>query len=388
MVNDVIKLNKLAEEAANEQNPKWKKMIERNKPLYNTRIDFRTDFQRDYTRVIYSNAYKRLKHKTQVFFCPTSDHVCTRIEHVNHVESISYMLAKAFGLNTELTKTISVSHDIGHSPFGHKGEKILSEILEKDVGKKFWHEGNGVECVDNIELLENREGQKENLNLTYAVRDGIISHCGEIDENSIKPRKEAIDLKDYKRPNEYSPYTWEGCIVKVADKISYLGRDIEDALRFEILDSKDLEELNKILEFAENGYNTLNNTNIINYLSIDLVKNSSLDNGLMFSMRGMELINRLKRFNYERIYNNERVKVAEDYFRLIILTIYDVLRNVYAENINKIEENPSAKFYLPVIHEFVQWLKNYCIENKDENLRNNKIYDIRKKEDYCSAIVE
>ena len=81
--------------------------------------------------------------------------------------------------------------------------------------------------MDNIELLEDREQNEQNMNLTYAVRDGIISHCGEVDQNSIRPREEYIDLKDYTRPNEYSPYTWEGCVVKIADKISYIGRDID-----------------------------------------------------------------------------------------------------------------------------------------------------------------
>ena len=262
-----MKLNKLTIEAANENNPKWSQMILREKKLYSANIDLRTEFERDYTRIIYSNAYKRLKHKTQVFFSPANDHICTRIEHVNHVESISYVLAKALGLNTELTKTIAVAHDLGHSPFGHAGEKVLNEISMRDTNKRFWHERNGLNCVDNIELLENREGYKENLNLTYAVRDGIVSHCGEIDENSLRPRQEAIDLNNYTRPNEYAPYTWEGCVIKIADKISYLGRDIEDALRFNILNNDDIQELETMLNFQSTGYDTLNNTNIINYIT-------------------------------------------------------------------------------------------------------------------------
>ena len=200
-----IEFNKLATVAANEENPKWEQMIKRNKELYKASVDLRNEFERDYTRVLYSNAYKRLKHKTQVFFSPTNDHICTRIEHVNHVESISTMLAKSFGLNLELTKTMAIAHDLGHSPFGHRGEQVLNDIMIRDVNGSFWHEKNGVNYVDNIELLENREGYRENLNLTYAVRDGIISHCGEIDENSLKPRDEAIDLDIYTKPNEYAP---------------------------------------------------------------------------------------------------------------------------------------------------------------------------------------
>ena len=184
----------LKEQSANPNNPNWNNIIQRKSSLYQRNNDIRSDFERDYTRVINSRAYRRLKHKTQVFFSPENDHICTRIEHVTLVESISYTIAKYLGLNTELTKAISIAHDIGHSPFGHHGEKI-----------------------DKIELLETPEGKYQNLDLTYGVRDGIISHCGEIDEISIKPRTEYIDLKDYEHPNQYAPYTWEGCVVKIAD---------------------------------------------------------------------------------------------------------------------------------------------------------------------------
>lgn len=383
-----IELNKLAEESANENNPKWNQMILREKELYSANTDLRTDFERDYTRIIYSNAYKRLKHKTQVFFSPSNDHICTRIEHVNHVESISYVLAKALGLNTELTKTISVAHDLGHSPFGHAGEKVLNEISMRDTNKKFWHERNGLNCVENIELLENREGYKENLNLTYAVRDGIISHCGEIDENSLKPRKEAIDLNNYTRPNEYAPYTWEGCVIKIADKISYLGRDIEDALRFNILNNEDIQELETMLNFHNTGYDTLNNTNIINYLTVDLLKNTSIEKGLTFSARGLNLINTLKEFNYKKIYKNEKLRKGDEYFKVIIYTIYDVLKSIYSTKIENIAD--ANKMYPELINEFTNWLKNYCTdeENVETKLKNNKIYDINKKEDYYTAIID
>ena len=383
-----MKLNKLTIEAANENNPKWSQMILREKKLYSANIDLRTEFERDYTRIIYSNAYKRLKHKTQVFFSPANDHICTRIEHVNHVESISYVLAKALGLNTELTKTIAVAHDLGHSPFGHAGEKVLNEISMRDTNKRFWHERNGLNCVDNIELLENREGYKENLNLTYAVRDGIVSHCGEIDENSLRPRQEAIDLNNYTRPNEYAPYTWEGCVIKIADKISYLGRDIEDALRFNILNNDDIQELETMLNFQSTGYDTLNNTNIINYLTVDLLKNTSIEKGLTFSDSGLNLINKLKKFNYERIYRNDKLLKSNEYFNVIIYTIYDVLKSAYINKIDNIIEN--NKMYPELIYEFVNWLKNYCVDEQDleMKLKNNKMYNINKKEDYCLAIIE
>ena len=216
--------------AINIDNPKWENVISRLQSLTSRSSDLRTAFDRDYTRIIHSNAYRRLKHKTQVFFSPENDHICTRSEHVTHVESISYTIASYLGLNTELTRAIAVAHDLGHSPFGHAGERILSEISKRDLGISFWHEKNGLNFVDSIELLEGHTGYKQNLNLTYGVRDGIISHCGEINENALKPRDEFINLDSYIYPNQYSPYTWEGCVVKIADKISYIGRDIEDAI--------------------------------------------------------------------------------------------------------------------------------------------------------------
>ena len=217
---------------ADENNKKWDVISKREQELYDANTDIRSCFERDYTRILHSNAYRRLKHKTQVFYSPENDHICTRIEHVNYVESISYTIANYLGLNTELAKAIAAGHDVGHSPFGHAGEKVLSEISKRDIGQSFWHERNGLYMVDYIELLEDRNGKKKNLDLTYAVRDGIISHCGEIDENSLYPRTEAIDLeKEYQYPNQYSPYTWEGCVVKISDKISYIGRDIEYAIK-------------------------------------------------------------------------------------------------------------------------------------------------------------
>lgn len=260
---EIYMKNSFKEYAIYENNPKWNNAISRLTPIETKSSDIRTPFDRDYTRIIHSNAYRRLKHKTQVFFSPENDHICTRSEHVTHVESISYTISSYLGLNTELTKAIATAHDLGHSPFGHSGEKILSKISKRDLGIKFWHEKNGLDFVDYIELLEGHDGYKKNLNLTYGVRDGIISHCGEINENSLRPREEFIDLNNYLKPNQYAPYTWEACVVKIADKISYIGRDIEDAITLGIIDDH-LQELYDLLNY--NSSEKLNNSTIINHL--------------------------------------------------------------------------------------------------------------------------
>lgn len=374
--------NKFKDYAANENNPKWLNMIERESEIYKRDKDIRSEFERDYTRIIHSNAFRRLKHKTQVFYSPENDHICTRIEHVLHVESVSYTIAKYLGLNTELTRAIATGHDLGHSPFGHEGERILSEITKKELGETFWHEKNGLDYVQKIELLEDYNQNKQNLNLTYAVRDGIISHCGEIDENKVKPREEFIDLNDYKTPNQYAPYTWEACVVKVADKISYLGRDIEDAITLGILDEK-LEDLYKILQSNK----VINNTVIINHLVRDLCENSSVENGLCFSEETFNLIKEIKSFNCNNIYKAPKITISVRYFNILLHEIYYILKSAYAgtKTLEKIQG--MKKIYPEVFESFEQWLSNYWNLYRSEKNKNDMLFEIENEKHYCKAII-
>ena len=385
--------NLLKQVSANEENPMWNNLIKREKELYNKKNEIRSPFQRDFNRILYSNSYKRLKSKTQVFFAPSNDHICTRIEHVNHVESISYTIANELGLNVELTRAISIAHDLGHSPFGHKGERILNEISKRDINKSFWHEKNGLTYVDNIDLLDDNNGFKQNLDLTYAVRDGIISHCGEINQSQIKPRDNYIDLEtEYDSVAKYEPYTWEGCVVKISDKISYIGRDIEDALRFKILSKSELEELNDILKLDEKI--CLNNTNIINDLIGETLNNVSIENGFSFSEDGLNLLDNIKSFNEQHIYRSDKLRKSHKYFKLIINTIYDLLKSIYDESTQRINKETIHRLYPEVIDEFLSWLKQYSIqtyfcENTSnlDYLKNKKLFNIEKPEDYYLAII-
>lgn len=377
---------KFSSVAATPSNPNWNNLISRKDELYKKENDVRSEFERDYDRIIYCNAYRRLKHKTQVFFLPKNDHICTRIEHVNNVDATSYTIAKALGLNTTLTRAISISHDIGHSPFGHKGEQILNRICMENDLEAFWHERNGLNFVDNIELLTNVNNEEKNLNLTYAVRDGIISHCGEIDEISLKPRTEFIDLeKYYIKLNQYSPYTWEGCVVKISDKISYLGRDIEDAISMGILDSN-LNELYDLLEQPRSA--NLNNTNIIGDLIADLCLNSSANEGLKFSTATFEKIKRLKQFNYKYIYKHKCMNPSERYFSLVLNEIFNTLNECY-DGMNTLEKLNSIKpFYTKVIDTFIKWISCYWnIETDRTHLKNKILYDMNNIKDYQTAII-
>lgn len=392
-------MKKFEQEAMTPSHPRWKDMTRREDPLYERRNDVRSPFARDYTRILHSHGYRRMKQKTQVFFNIDNDHICTRMEHVAHVESVSGTIAGYLGLNTELTKAIAIGHDIGHAPFGHQGERILNEISLKLLGRPFWHEKNGLRLVDNIELLPDNYNIRRNLDLTYAVRDGIISHCGEVDQNGLHPRDEYISLEnEFTIPGEYQPATWEGCIVKISDKIAYVGRDIEDAISLGFIDN---EAKQILLEMArENDEKVMNTTVIMNNMIEDICKYSSLDRGICLSPKYNEQLNEIKRFNYKYIYGNRRFKPYQKYSELVIHQVFDSLEDLYREGPMKIWESleEEKKWRPALMNEFALYLAQYCYVNTvpEGELRaralscdNRKIYqDLGTKELYTQAVLD
>ena len=176
--------------------------------------DSRGPYYRDTTAIIHSSPFRRLKHKTQVFFAPSNDHICTRMEHVLHVASIASSICRPLGLDSELAWAIGMGHDLGHTPFGHVGERIISKLSEERGLGKFEHEINSLRVVDF--LAEHGKG----LNLTYAVRDGIISHNGESISMRIRPTFEIKDLSSIKERKGLIPSTYEGVVVRFSDTIA------------------------------------------------------------------------------------------------------------------------------------------------------------------------
>lgn len=340
-------------EALTSDNPKWEAGTKRSSSLYERGNDIRDEAQRDYTRLLHCQAFSRLKHKTQVFFAPTNDHVCTRMEHSLHVASVAQTIAGELGLNESLVGAISIGHDIGHSPFGHHGEDCLNALIKGDgtisggahnsrcnplPAKSFWHERNSLFFADYIECLADPTGRQRLLDLTYAVRDGIVCHCGEIDQQGLRPRTEVLDLYDIKKPGAVSPFTWEGCVVRVADKISFLGRDIEDARAYHILDMGAYRELREIVT-STLGSNVwqgraVNTTVLINDLIVDLIRNSSLETGLCFSKPCFAFLTAIRDFNLKRIYNHWRLCEFKKYASLVLGTLYRTLMRLapYVEN--------------------------------------------------------
>src|SRR6201996_7972951 len=172
----------------------------------------RTPFQRDRDRIVHSKAFRRLKHKTQVFVSPTGDHYRTRLTHTLEVAQVSRTVARALALNEDLVEAIGLGHDLGHPPFGHIGEDALDRCLREHFGASFLHHEHSLRVVDSLE----RDGQ--GLNLTEPVRDGIVSHSGRAAE----------------------PSTLEGKIVRLVDRVAYINHDIDDALRAGLLAPGDL----------------------------------------------------------------------------------------------------------------------------------------------------
>jgi len=368
-------------------NSKWEQCIFRE---FKEERNLRSEFEKDYNRIIHTKAYRRLKHKTQVFFAPKNDHLCTRIEHVNLVSSASYTLSNFLGLNTELTTAIANGHDVGHAPFGHEGEKHLKRLSEIYLdGQTFFHEGNSLRFLDSIETLESKSGMIKNLNLTYAVRDGIVNHCGEVNEHGLYPREEGIDLKEIRKRNQYRPYTWEGCVVKISDRVAFLGRDIEDSIDIGILTLRELKALSSSIKMP---VEKINNANILSIIIPDLCLNSSPEEGLKFSNKVLELIDKVYSFSLDKIYNNERLNVYKEFIRDIIYSIFNMLMEFYkgVKTINSLMN--SKKIYPKLMTEFIKWLKKYSsIHGKTirgENHNNKILYKIENKNSYTQAVID
>ena len=393
VVSDLDK-QALAHVASTEDNPCWSTHTERIKPLYRRPSDIRSPYERDYTRILHCLAYRRLKHKTQVFYNIDNDHICTRMEHVQHVESVSCTIAKFLGLNTDLTRAIAMGHDLGHAPFGHQGENELSLLRKENDLDKFWHERNSLRVIDKLELLENSNREFDNLCLTYAVRDGIISHCGEVDQNGIKPRCEAIDLDTFNSPGEYQPYTWEGCVVKISDKIAYLGRDIEDAIRLHFIGFPQLKKLAQISN--KYGESTINTTVIIHNFIKSICDNSSIDNGIRLSDKYNEMLGEIKRFNYKYIYKNEKFIVYNEYVNSLIRAVYNALISSYNGADTFAELAKLAKVYPVLTADFSDFLCKYVEPGllgkkaiSYKRYRNDKIYGtLASKQIYAQAIID
>ncbi|MBS3937268.1 MAG: HD domain-containing protein [Peptococcaceae bacterium] len=276
-------------------------------------VDLRGDYFRDITAIIHSTPFRRLKHKTQAFYAPQNDHICTRIEHVLHVSTIAVTICRALGLDADMAQAIALAHDLGHAPFGHEGERVLNNRARTVGG--FIHELHGLRVVDVIA----RGGQ--GLNLTYAVRDGLVSHCGEIFDQRLVPCAAPRDLSTLV-DRGHAPGTYEGCVVRFADKVAYLGRDLEDAITAKFITIDEVDPVVRAALGTSNGQ-------IIGTLVGDIVEESRDKDYIGFSNEKMELVRRLYAFNKERIYRHPRMERYRIFCQRIIEGVFEYLYGLF-----------------------------------------------------------
>ncbi len=249
--------------------------------------DIRTVFQRDRDRIIYCKSFRRLKHKTQVFLSPEGDHYRTRLTHTLEVSQIARTIARSLRLNEDLTEAIAMGHDLGHTPFGHAGERVLNEICSGG----FKH---NVQSRRVVEKLENGTG----LNLTFEVRDGIENHT-----------------------SRSKPSTLEGKVVSYADRIAYINHDIDDAMRAGIITDADL-------PFTSNMKLGTTHSQRINTLISDIIKNSMDKNDVVMSSEIYSVMNELRDFMFKNIYNkNSSAKTEEDKAEGVIRNLFNAYMN-------------------------------------------------------------
>src|SRR5437764_2765233 len=242
----------------------------------------RTPFQRDRDRILHSKAFRRLKGKTQVFIDPAGDHYRTRMTHTLETTAIARGVARALRLNEDLVEAIGLGHDMGHTPFGHAGEEALDDALEAHFGRRFRHNEHSLQIA-------------EALNLTAEVRDGILTHTG-----------------------EREPATLEGKIVRIVDRVAYINHDIDDAVRFGILDPADLPQ-EEVALLGDRG------SARIDALVHDLVESSQAAGEIVQSEEVGSAMLALRTFMFERVYLGPHARLEQERARTTIRRIFDHL---------------------------------------------------------------
>ncbi len=318
----------------------------------------RSPFAIDRDRILYSGAYRRYQGKTQVFsFTNMFDEEMTnRSLHTTYVSQIARTIGQNLGLNTELIEAIALGHDLGHTPFGHDGEVALSACCQKYGIGHFHHNIQSLNVVDYI----TKRGK--GMNLTFQVRDGIISHDGEVHNTRLIPdwNKTEAEIKKYiekkKNGEKYSwmPATMEGCVVRISDTIAYIGQDIEDAIRYKILDPNEIPK-----ECTD--YLGKTNGEIINTLVQSVILNSYGKDYIAFDEKTSSQLLNLKKFNYQRIYTNQHVKNA----KIVINKSMSLMFDQYMEDLEQ-ERTDSKIYYQFLNHKNREYIEKF---NNAEKVR-------------------
>lgn len=316
-------------------------------------FNIRSEFSRDADRILHSTAYTRYMDKTQVFSLFNNDLITHRGLHVQFVSKIARTIGRALKLNEDLIEAIALGHDLGHVPFGHTGERYLSNICEnKGIG--YFHHN-----VQSVRVLSELEKHGKGLNITVQVLDGILCHNGEILSRRYVPNFEKTPedfLAEYEcssRDKDFDktirPMTLEGCVVRISDIIAYIGRDIEDAIKVKLMERKEL----------PTGVTSVlgdNNSTIIDILVEDLIIHSYDKSYLEFSSEKYVALKKLLEFNYKHIYSNPKKEDREEKYRGLFVNLYESLKNDL--------ENKRGRIY----NYYLEMNKNYTKSNSFDKI--------------------
>jgi dGTPase len=283
----------------------------------------RTPFQRDRDRIVHSKAFRRLKHKTQVFVAPAGDHYRTRLTHTLEVTAISRTVARALRLNEDLVEAIGMGHDLGHPPFGHIGEEVLDSCLRERFGGGFRHYEHSLRVVDRLE----RDGA--GLNLTEQVRDGILHHSSRARE----------------------PRTLEGRIVRVMDRVAYINHDIDDAVRAGLLRERDL-PAEPLAVLGRGG------SRRIDALVHDMVEHSARAGEIVQGESAAAAMAELRAFMFERVYLGSEVRAEHERIAAVLRRLFEH----YVANPARLPaQDPEADLAQRVTDYLAGMTDRYCI---------------------------
>ncbi len=301
---------------------------------------FRPPFALDRDRIIYSGAFRRYTGKTQVVYFASmlDEQLTSRSIHTFSVAQLARTIGRLLNLNLDLIEAIALGHDLGHPPFGHDGEKYLSQVSEKFNLGQFHHNLQSLRVVDAISKKGN------GLNLTLQVREGLLSHDGEVHDQKLvpQPNKSEKDLIEYIQTREagediqIKPMTLEGCVVRITDTIAYIGQDIEDAIRIGLIERAQLPQESTRILGDQNG-------KIMETLVRDVVENSYGKNYVSFSHTISDALQHLKQFNYAYIYKSNKLKVNHDRIAKGFSLLFDIF---YDDVEQKNEESLIYKDFL------------------------------------------
>jgi len=318
----------------------------RAKPEVEQSGENRTAFARDRDRLLYSKAFFRLSGKTQVFMSPRNPLISNRLTHSIHVAQLARAISRWLHLNEDLAEAIALGHDTGHSPFGHMGELVLNSLSQEHLGMPFVHN------IQSLRVLDILEKGGKGLNLSYEVREGIVRHCGEVETGIFMVGEPSDDLL---RTSKDEPSTLEGCIVKICDRLAYVGKDIEDAAESGIIAQGDIPTAISAILGNNNG-------EIIDTLVRDIVMNFHNDRNKFLESKGREpskkeinirlsvpvldALNKLIReFNYPRIY---RSKASMGYSA----QTENMLRSLFETFLKELDEMKAPENNQSTLHRF------------------------------------